>query len=314
MGSRTSVGMAFGLLIVVVSTKADDSLLEEAQVQIAAAGKESSPEIAAVKLARAEKLLREFLDESLPAAQAKAASRALTETLSDEGERAVERAKLAARKSERDKRQTDARRFFAEARRRRQAESDAAKTLYETFPKFIDKEDDPERYAERLAAEKAYIEAQYRAAEAGFKGASAWDRESTEFARGMSQAAAEFEEMHKRYRSQVGGLYARLHQGRCFQELGDLRKALGIYNEMLAHEGQSPTMKSLQHQARWFRLIALNDEQLKDYQLVIQESSDWLKDNPDDRESRVAAGILQERQRAMDAMKQQRTAPRKSVD
>lgn len=92
-------------------------------------------------------------------------------------------------------------------------------------------------------------------------------------------AFVEYEQLHRRYRSQVAGLYARLMQGKCSQETGDLRIALGIYEELLGHEGISPSLVGLKDRALQFRLECLNSDERKDFKLVEQEGATWLAEN-----------------------------------
>jgi hypothetical protein len=53
----------------------------------------------------------------------------------------------------------------------------------------------------------------------------------------LEKAVAAFDDIHTRFRSQIVGLLARLWQGKCFEEMGMLGEALGIYNEMRSTRG-----------------------------------------------------------------------------
>jgi len=118
----------------------------------------------------------------------------------------------------------------------------------------------------------------------------------------LDKAAEQFEEIHTKYRSQVAGLYARMWQGKCFEEQDEIGRALGIYNELLGHEGDSPTLKNLQRQVLSFKLISLNHEKRKDYHLVEQAATEWLQNNR--RYERTIPGlrIRFERARAREAL------------
>src|SRR5690606_27628082 len=90
----------------------------------------------------------------------------------------------------------------------------------------------------------------------------------------LTTAAEEFEAIHSKYRSMIGGLFARMWQGKCFEEQDEIRIALGIYEEILGHEGKSTTMQNLKDKALRFRLICLNHEKRKDFQLTVLEGED----------------------------------------
>src|SRR5690606_33188346 len=104
----------------------------------------------------------------------------------------------------------------------------------------------------------------------------------------------------------VVGLMADLWRGKCFQEMGEIGKAIGIYNDLLAHPGSSPPLKAMQDQARHFKLICLNDPQRSEFQFVIDQASEWLDANEaeDDRKGKTAVGlgVRWERARACEAL------------
>ena len=131
--------------------------------------------------------------------------------------------------------------------------------------------------------------------------AQTWDRGSAENKQSLSEAAGAFEHIHARYRQQIAGLYARMWQGKCFEELNDITKALGIYNELLGHGGDKPSkpLSTLQDRVRHFRLCCLNHEQRKDYELVIDEAQEWLTANSDKEGTRTWLGIQWELARAL---------------
>ena len=119
----------------------------------------------------------------------------------------------------------------------------------------------------------------------------------------LSDAAVYFSTIHAKYRQQVAGLYARMWEGKCFEELDDIVKALGLYNELLGHEGgKTGPLKNLQDRARHFRLICLNREQRKDYQVAVQEAQEWLKENRNLASTRTGLGIQWELVRALELL------------
>ncbi len=137
-----------------------------------------------------------------------------------------------------------------------------------------------------------------------YEEAQTYDKGSSENKRLLSEAATSFEKIHDRYRQMVGGLYARMWEAKCFEEQDDIVKALGFYNELLGHgDGKSaPALKRLQDMVRHFRLICLNHEKRKDFQVVIQEAQEWLKENRGIANGRVGLGIQWEMVRALEML------------
>jgi hypothetical protein len=194
---------------------------------------------------------------------------------------------------------------------------DAAFKLHEAawkqFGTFIDKAQFPEKFAARDQSEKNMIRAQLDLALCTYEESQTYDPESPDYKRLLNEAAAKFEQMHQRYRSQGGGLYARLYQGKCFEELGDLQKALGIYNELLSHPGDEGPLARLKDQTLQFKMIVLNSKERNDHQLVVDLGEEWLKQHRADGRTSVALGIRWETARAYEAVGDKRDLPKEDA-
>ncbi|MEZ6067367.1 MAG: hypothetical protein R3B90_17060 [Planctomycetaceae bacterium] len=207
----------------------------------------------------------------------------------------------------------DARKLIQDASKVFSTAVDQHKKSFESFPGFIP----PEQRAEldkRAVAETEYIQAQIDLAETIYWEAQTYAAESTERKDKLTEAMLKFEELHTAYRSMIGGLLARLWQGKCLEEMGskdNIGAALGIYGELLKHDGQSPSMIALQSKAQQFELICYNHETKQEYRLVNLKASEWLRD---DRNRRVkytetGKGIEWEQARALEALGGDRTVP-----
>ncbi|QDT93562.1 tetratricopeptide repeat protein [Gimesia algae] len=202
--------------------------------------------------------------------------------------------------------QEAARKLVAQARDIFQKAYNLHEKTWKSFPAtFIDKQKEPEKYAARAKAEIQYMSAQLDLAQCTYAEAQTYDPGSADFNRLLNKASEEYAKIHERYRSQVGGLYARMWQGKCFEEQGELGKAVGIYDELLGHPGKSPAMKGLKDNCLQFRLICLNDDKRKDYQLVIKEAEQWLKENRSRSRTAIGQGITWELARAQEALANQ---------
>ncbi len=190
--------------------------------------------------------------------------------------------------------QQEAREDVLAARKIFQSAHDKYKEIYEGFPKFIPA-DEKEQRAARQKAEIDYMQAQIDLAMCTYEEAQTYTDGSDEFKKKLTTAANEFEAIHQKYRSMVGGLYARMWQGKCFEEQNDIGKALGIYNELLDHGKDKTTvsrsLRVLQDQVRHFRLICLNHRSRADYQLVVDESGEWLSDTSNRILARTPTGL-----------------------
>ncbi|RPI91216.1 MAG: hypothetical protein EHM42_00095, partial [Planctomycetaceae bacterium] len=198
--------------------------------------------------------------------------------------------------------QQQARQLLGEARKVFQAAHDRYQAEYDKYDKFIP-ESEKAKYAAREKAFVNYAQAQFHLARMIHEEAQTHERGSPENRKLLTDAANGFEAIHARYRSLVVGLYARMWQGKCFEEMDELTKALGIYNELLNHRGKDNSpLEDLQARVLQFRLVCLNHEKRKDWAVVIQEAQSWLKANRNPSNQRVAMGIQWEMVRAEEAL------------
>jgi hypothetical protein len=178
---------------------------------------------------------------------------------------------------------------------------------FEKFPGFIP-EDERDQRTKRAAAEAEYIQAQLDMAETQYWEAQTYDPADAKRKELLTSAMLEFEKVHTAYRSMVGGLYARLWQGKCLEEMGSIGEALGIYGELLKHDGSSPSMVALKAKARQFQLICYNHDAKKEFQLVNQLALDWMKADENRRIKYTDTGkaIEWEQARALEQLGQDR--------
>lgn len=205
--------------------------------------------------------------------------------------------------------QQQARTLIDQAKGIYQTAHDQYKKQYDTYPKFIDKVEDPEAFQERLSAEVKYLRAWFSLTRCTYERGQTFDKGSKERKETLVAAANEFEAIHSARRTNPIGLQSRLMMGKCFQEQDDIGRALGIYQEILSHTAKESFVQLLRSIALQYRLICLNDEQKKDYQLVLQEADVWLKDKDNRRRlhTEVGLGILWEKAIAGEKMGLDRT-------
>lgn len=215
------------------------------------------------------------------------------------------KANSPANEDSKDQLQQDARALVVQARNVFQAAFDRYQAAWKKFPTFIP-DDEKQKRREREEAERMLMRTKLDLANCTYEEAQTYNRESKEYKDVLNKASLEYDAIHTEYRSQVAGLFAHLMMGKCFEEQDDLRKALGIYDELLRHPGQSPVLKDLQAQALHFRLICLNHEQRKDYLLAISEAEEWLKEAKSKARTQTGLGIRWELARSQELLSQKR--------
>lgn len=275
---------------------------ERALVLLDSARSLRDPEEQMRRFDQARASLEEFLKQSPDSPQAAQANSELAQVYIGKGRVEAQQARAAHDPQKKTAAQKKARDYFNEARKVLQAAHDRYKTEYEKHDKSIPKTDKA-RYEARERVYLSYLQAQLQLAELQYEEAQIYDPGSKENRKLLTEASNAFEQIHIHYRSQNAGLYARMWQGKCFQEQDDIAKALGIYGELLGHGGGSPgpTLKTLQDRVLGFRLICLNHEKKADYQVVIDEASAWIKQNRSLLSTRAALVIQWELVRALEA-------------
>ena len=215
------------------------------------------------------------------------------------------KANSPANEDSKEQLQQESRGHVQQARTVFQAAFDRYQAAWKKFPTFIP-EDQKQDRRKREEAERMLMRTKLDLANCTYEEAQTHDRTSKEYKDLLNKASLEYDKIHTEYRSQIAGLFAHLMQGKCFEEQDDLRKALGIYDELLRHPGQSPILKDLQAQALQFRLICLNHDQRKDYILAIDEADEWLKEAKSKARTQVGLGIRWELTRAQEFVSQKR--------
>ncbi len=200
------------------------------------------------------------------------------------------------------------REFVQKAREVLKLAYDQHEIVWKTFPAFIDELKEPKLKEQRSKVETSMLLEASSLAKCTYQEAQTYDSTSREFKQLLNQAADEFEKVYNPHRTQVGGLHARAWQGKCFEEQGDLQKALGIYNELLDQPGDDPSLQNLKSQTLLFKLSCLHERD--DHQLVLDLAEEWLKKNGSDSRTTVGLGIQWEQARAFEALGDNRNLPK----
>jgi tetratricopeptide (TPR) repeat protein len=118
------------------------------------------------------------------------------------------------------------------------------------------------------------MQASLERAEVDYEQGQTYPLKSTNRNELMSKALKQFELLYQKYRTQMTGLAARMWEGKCYEERGDIGPAMGIYNELLEHN--APQLRPLQRHVGFFKIIALGKR--KQYALAADTAVKWLQD------------------------------------
>jgi len=261
-----------------------------------------SPDKQAEQLEQALGYLAQFTKESPNHPKAADANSERAQILLEKARVEIAQSRSPANQGVRGDFQKRARDYVGQARKVFETAFDQHQAALKKFGSYIDPVKFPDQIVARNKTENNTISAAISLAQCVFEEAHTYDQGTDNFKKLLNDAATKFEELHIRYRSNVGGLYARLYQGKCYEEMGDLPKALGIYNDLLANPGEETPMQRLKDQTLQFKLICLNSKERSDNQLVIDLGEEWLKLHKGEAQGRVGLGIRWEVARAYEAL------------
>lgn len=221
---------------------------------------------------------------------------------------------------------TEARQHIVKAREIFEAARQKYEELWKGFGPFVDGDDDKTRAA-RDAALNALIQSRLHLAECTYREARTYAVGQPKRNELLTAAAKQYEAIHADYRSQIGGLFARLWMAKCYEEqaprpqqgqaLADqaakdakqrLNIAEAIYSELLEHDTRgSRSAAQMQEYAFWFKLIVRNHPALADYQLVVNQATEWLQTRAGAAaQTTPALGVRWERAQAFEELSKRR--------
>ena len=273
---------------------------EKAATLIQLAKVQRNPEAANATLSRAQAFLEQFLKANPDHPKAAKANSDAANVLVGKGKVALVQARSPSNANKRAEFLKQAKEHFEAARQLFEDSAVKYDKLYKAFGSFVDATKDPEKAEAKEATERMKVRAELDVAITEYEMAQSFEKDDPKYQSTLKDASNKFELIHQKHRSQVAGLYARMYQGKCFEEQGDLQKALGLYNELLSHKPESNVMRNLQAQVTYFKLICLNTEKKGDHILVDKLAQEWIKENPTMIRTRYGTGIRFEQARSLE--------------
>ena len=167
---------------------------------------------------------------------------------------------------------------------------------------IVDPDDDKDGYQNRRRTEVRYLGAWLSFVSCVYEDALTQDSDSGRRSNLLELAQEQFKEIHTFSRSSAAGQHAKLMMGKCWQELGDISQALGYFDELRNQPSQDPYMQRLSRTAQYYRLTCLNHESREEFQNVVADATQWLKQHQAVRNTEAGLGILFEKAVAAEAL------------
>lgn len=172
--------------------------------------------------------------------------------------------------------------LVAEARellKRSQEVFDSSEAKYaeqlKAFPKAIDPKD-KEQLEARESTRLNLLQARLFSATVLYEAAQAYDRGGEQWKKMLTDGAQRFGAIYRANEKIIAGLFARMWQGRCLQELGDLTEATTYYDQLLV-QPDSDDFRDLKRKTLRYALECWTDDKLRKFDQAIQQGEAWLK-------------------------------------
>lgn len=119
--------------------------------------------------------------------------------------------------------------------------------------------------------------AKLQAATAAYERSKAYDKGSEQQQQLARQAQNKFHDLFERYRRKAVGLFAGMFEGRCRQDLGDLKGALGIYESLLLQPDEPPIFREIKSKTLALALECWTNEEQKLFDKAADKGGKWLE-------------------------------------
>lgn len=145
-----------------------------------------------------------------------------------------------------------------------------------SFPVNLDKKKEQDKIEARDKARQDALMAHIYSASVLYETAKTYPPDSNERKKLLQQAADKHGGTYEKHRKKVAGIYARLCQAQCYQELGDTKKALGMYEDVLVLPDDEEAFRRLKASALPLAMQCWTSDAEKKYPTAVERGEEWL--------------------------------------
>lgn len=142
------------------------------------------------------------------------------------------------------------------------------------LPKPTAAKRDPNTQKQLASLRAKLAEARFLTAKLEFDKSGIYPAGSEQFRQSLDKATEQFTQLARDYENNLVGFYGRLYEGRCYQALGDIKKALRSYGEIAFQPTGDPRFRPLVARAYRRRAECFRDG--GNFDEAIRECRDWL--------------------------------------
>lgn len=130
----------------------------------------------------------------------------------------------------------------------------------------------------RKAAVEAAVRAQIYAAGVPLDLAKTYPEASDERKKFLQESADKFDKLYTKNSNKLAGLIARMKEGQCYQELGDTKRAVGMYEDIFTKaDDEVPLQRDLKTETLCYALRCWVSDNEKAYEIAADRGEKWLE-------------------------------------
>jgi tetratricopeptide (TPR) repeat protein len=118
--------------------------------------------------------------------------------------------------------------------------------------------------------------ARLNAATARYESAKAYDPGTPENLDRLKGAADKYHALYEKFRARAAGLYAGMFEGRCYQDMGDTKRALAIYSDLQLQPDEPAVFREIKSKALALAVQAWTTENEKQYEVAAAKGQEWI--------------------------------------
>ncbi len=254
-------------------------------------------------LADARLKFEKFLKDHPTHKLAPGASSKLADLLAERGNILAEQAMKPGKAPDEKKQLLDeARKLYEDAGKQFKTLETTLVEALKKFPELIDENTEPDKYAERDQARQDLLQTRLALATMLYRVSKTYPDGSAENVKNLTDAAAAYAEMFRKYPTYGGGLYGHLWEGRCYKELALVvkdkadeyyTKAYDAFDDLFLETEEDPrTFRILRNKTTLLYLETCMQQKGKGYEKAVEIYQQWDKlARPDDAMSEAGLGI-----------------------
>ncbi|HUY89757.1 MAG TPA: hypothetical protein VMV10_13570 [Pirellulales bacterium] len=207
------------------------------------------------------------------------------------GNSLVEQANRPANAAKKDQLLSDARELMSQGQKVFNAAEEKFIAEEKSYDRFIDQKKDPKKFEARRIARARVLEASLRSGDVIFSLAKTYPQGSEDARKLLQKAADKFAEVYSKHRQVLAGLLARIKEGECYQNMGETKRALGLYETILG-QPDDDALRKMKSAAMHLAMQCMVTDAEKKYDIAIAKGQEWLgKARPDEERSPDGLGI-----------------------